>query len=96
MSPVIPRRGLTLSVLVLAAVFASVWRLDLIAAFAEGQDSLGELFGFLQRFAAPDTSPAFLSKVGQGAIDQQIVVGGSAVGMIVDVGGVIGDYEDFA
>jgi phosphonate transport system permease protein len=86
MPRVMPRRGLMLTALVLTAVAASVWRLDLISAFAEGQDSLGELLGFLQRFAAPDTSPAFLAKVGQGAIETLAI---SLIGTLLAVlGGV--------
>ncbi|MBT0960395.1 phosphonate ABC transporter, permease protein PhnE [Denitromonas iodatirespirans] len=82
-----PRRGLLISAGVLVAVLASVSRLDLVTAFAEGSDSLGELLGFLRRFAAPDTSPAFLAKVGQGAIETLAI---SLIGTLLAViGGVL-------
>ncbi|KAA3651192.1 MAG: phosphonate ABC transporter, permease protein PhnE [Proteobacteria bacterium] len=71
---------------VLVAVLAGVWRLDLVPAFAEGADSLGELIGFLQRFAAPDLTPAFLAKVGQGAVETLAI---SLIGtLLAVVGGV--------
>lgn len=83
----LPYRGVLITAGVLAAVLASVWRLELVAAFAEGANSLGELIGFLQRFAAPDLAPAFLAKVGQGAIETLAI---SLIGtLLAVVGGVL-------
>ncbi len=83
----LPHRGLLISAGVLAAVVAGVWRLDLVAGFAEGAQSLGELLGFLQRFATPDLSQPFLAKVGQGAIETLAI---SLIGtLLAVVGGVL-------
>ncbi|WP_228720789.1 phosphonate ABC transporter, permease protein PhnE [Nitrogeniibacter mangrovi] len=55
--------------LLLAAVVASVWRLDLVGAVAGSSGGLDELLAFLARFAAPDLSGGFLRQVGQGTVE---------------------------
>lgn len=64
-----PRRGVLVAVGLVLAVGLSVWRLDLVRAFAEGSDGLAALLDFMARFAAPDLSSGFLAKVGRGALE---------------------------
>jgi len=63
------RRGPLVTLGLIVAIGLSVWRLDLVTAFAEGSDGLTELLGFMARFATPDLSAAFLAKVGYGALE---------------------------
>ena len=58
-----PGRGVLVTGGLVLAVGLSIWRLDLISAFAEGSDGLAALLDFLARFAAPDLSGGFLAKV---------------------------------
>jgi phosphonate transport system permease protein len=81
-----PSRGALILLGLALAVGASVWRLGLVPALAEGAGSAGELLAFLARFATPDLSPAFLRKVGQGAIETLAI---SLIGTLLAVLGAV-------